>query len=126
MEEPILKIMDNRRKIGKIGEELAIEFLESHGCQLMEKNFRSGRGEIDIIAIKEGLLLFVEVKTRTSLRHGSPEDKVRWYQQQKIKDTAQRYMSNCYWEGQIRFDVIMVYLDGSRVIRHFPGYFGQL
>ncbi len=105
---------------------MAIEFLECHGYQLMEKNFRSGRGEIDIIAIKERLLLFVEVKTRTSLRHGSPEDKVRWYQQQKIKDTAQRYMSKCCWEGQIRFDVIMVYLDGSRVIRHFPGYFGQL
>jgi len=105
---------------------MAINFLECQGYQLLEKNFRSGRGEIDIIAIKNGLLLFVEVKTHTGLSHGTPEDKVRWYQQRKIVDTAQRYLSNCYWEGQIRFDVIVVYINGSQGIRHFPGYFGQI
>jgi len=119
--------MRDNRKIGKIGEEMAINFLECLGFQLMEKNYRSGRGEIDIIAIRRRLLLFVEVKTHSShCWYGAPEDKVRWYQQQKIKDTAERYLCNCSWEGQIRFDVIVVYLDGSQEIKHFPGYFGQL
>ncbi len=116
--------MTNRIKIGKTGEAIAIDFLEKSGFQLVEKNYRSGRGEIDIIAIKEGLLLFVEVKTNSSSWHGSSENKVRWYQQQKIMHTAQRYLSSCYWEGQIRFDVVIVYLNGRQRIRYLPGYFG--
>lgn len=118
--------MKDRRAIGKLGEGKAIDFLECQGYQLLERNYRSGRGEIDIIVIRPRLLLFVEVKTHTNLWHGAPEDKVRWCQQQKIMETAQRYLSNCFWEGQIRFDVIVVYMDGSNEIRHFPSYFGQI
>ena len=116
--------MADTRKIGKIGEEKAGFYLESDGYQLLEANYRNGRGEIDLIAIKDGLLVFVEVKTRAGLRSYLPA--VHWYQRKKIVETAHRYLSNYYWEGQIRYDVIEVFLNGTGEIRHHQGEFGQL
>lgn len=106
-----------------MGECLAEGFLEHHGYQILERNYRSGRGEIDIIALRERLLVFAEVKTRSNIRGRLAQKKVRWYQQQKIKKTAFRYLSRYYWEGRIRFDLIVVSLDQSEYIQHFPGYF---
>ena len=117
--------MRNRKLIGKKGEDLALKYLETCGYQLIEKNYRNGRGEIDIIAIREGMLVFAEVKTCSEyLRKSMVEDKVSWYQRQKIKHTAYRYLSENRWDGAIRFDVLMVYLGGPTEVQHFMGYFG--
>ena len=124
MKGPILKIMDNKKEIGRFGEKKALCYLESLGFQQLEQNFRIGRGEIDIIVIREELLVFVEVKTHSNKWSQGP--KVSWYQQNKILETAQRYLDHCYWEGQIRFDVIEVYLDDLEEIKHHPAEFGQL
>ncbi|GJM28736.1 MAG: hypothetical protein DHS20C17_13710 [Cyclobacteriaceae bacterium] len=116
--------MDNRRTIGARGEWLALDYLERFGYQLEAKNCRVGRGEIDLVVIKERLLAFIEVKTCShAADYRRVEDKVSWYQQQKIKETAYRYLDNTSWEGSIRFDVILVNLAIPEEILHFPGYF---
>ena len=116
--------MKSRKTVGKIGEALALKYLEQCGYQLIEKNYRKGRGEIDIIAARQGLLVFAEVKTCSySHRKSIVEDKVSWYQQQKIKQTAHRYLSENYWQGGIRFDVLIVYLNEPESVQHLQGYF---
>ncbi|MGI9551015.1 MAG: YraN family protein [Aurantibacter sp.] len=114
--------MKSRRNIGSIGEGLAVNYLEQQGYQVLEKNYRRGRGEIDVIVIKEDLLVFVEVKTKSRSTALRSEQKVRWHQKQKIRTTATRYLSGCNWYGRVRFDVILVYLDPIGSIRHLPGY----
>ncbi len=64
-------IIDNKEK-GRIGEELATKYLKSNGYNVLERNYRTNMGEIDIIAIKSNLLIFIEVKTRTSTYFGYP------------------------------------------------------
>lgn len=118
-----ITLMKSRKRIGKLGEDLALQYLERSGFQLVERNCRIGRGEIDIIAIREGLLVFAEVKTRSSPRNMMVEDMVGWYQQQKIKQTAYRYLNNKRWEGRIRFDLLMVCLSNFGRIQHYQGYF---
>ena len=122
MKGPILKIMDNKNEIGRLGEKKALDYLETLGFQQLEQNFRIGRGEIDIIVIKEEMLVFVEVKTHSNQWSQGP--KVSWYQQNKIQETAQRYLDQYYWEGQIRYDVIEVYLDDLEEIKHYLAEFG--
>jgi putative endonuclease len=118
--------MGNRKKLGNQGELLAITYLEQEGYQLIERNYRIGRGEIDIIAIRKDLLVFAEVKTSShQFRRFMVEDRVSWYQRQKIKETAYRYLDKRAWTGTVRFDVLMVY-PGIGVVQHFKAYFGQL
>ena len=102
-----------------------MSFLEQRGFQVLERNYRHGRGEIDIIALKEHLLIFVEVKTRSRTPVGAISQKVRWKQQHKIRMTAGRYMKNYWWYGQVRYDLIVVLLDEGGLINHYQGYFGQ-
>ena len=118
--------MRNRKELGNQGEMLAITYLEQEGYQLVEKNYRIGRGEIDIIATRNDLLVFAEVKTSShQFRRFMVEDRVSWYQRQKIKETAYRYLNQRGWIGKVRFDVLMVY-PGRGVVQHFKAYFGQL
>jgi putative endonuclease len=115
--------MRSRQEIGSIGEKKARTYLEQQGYQIIEINYRNGRGEIDIIGVREHMLVFVEVKTKSSCFGKKSLQKVRWQQQQKIKNTAFRYLENYYWCGSVRFDVILVYLDNYEAINHYPGYF---
>lgn len=118
-----LKYMNDRRNIGTKGEVLALSHLEQQGYQLVERNYRIGRGEIDLLVVRDGMLVFVEVKTSTRSRYTLVEEKVSWYQLKKIKETAYRYLSNCQWNGNIRFDVVVVDLELPVAIQHYPGYF---
>ena len=81
-----------QKNLGKIGENLAIDFLKSHNFSVLEKNFRSRLGEIDIIAKKDHCLYFIEVKTRSNLNHGAPYEAVNKRKIYHIKKTAQFYL----------------------------------
>lgn len=111
--------MDERKRIGCLGEILAMEYLENRGFQLLERNYRYGRGEIDLIMIREGLLVFVEVKARHSIRYGLPEEQMSRRQQQKVMQTAEYYLETHGWAGHIRFDIVAVVLSGIPRIDHF-------
>ena len=101
---------------GKIGENLACQYLEKNNYKIIERNFRCRQGEIDIIACYKikNELVFVEVKTRSSLKYGRPSDAVEKVKQRHIKNVAQYY----YYKKRIndtaiRCDVIEVFLNNS-------------
>lgn len=75
----------------KKGEGLAAAYLAKHGYKIIERNFRKGYGEIDIIAIKDNTLIFVEVKTRTSFEFGEPLESITYSKLKTLVNTARFY-----------------------------------
>ncbi len=100
----------NRQKIGQIGEQKAQNFLKRRGYQILECNFRTKGGELDIIAKEGDCLVFVEVKTRTNNEYGAPAEAVSFYKQQHMLSAAKYYLSRYGFETECRFDVIEVML----------------
>ncbi|MDQ7055766.1 MAG: YraN family protein [Persephonella sp.] len=80
-------------QIGKLAEEKAAEFLKNRGYQIVERNFRTKSGEIDIVACKDKTLVFVEVRFRSSKDFGLPEETLNRKKIQKIVNTAYRFIS---------------------------------
>lgn len=104
------------QELGQLGEKLAKRFLEEREYEIICQNFKSKRGEIDIIAKdKEETIVFVEVKTRTSLEFGSPAEAVDENKIEHIVKTAKYYLySNRIQNKNIRFDVIEVFIYKGR------------
>ena len=82
----------NKNGLGNLGEDYACEVLEGLGYEVLDRNFRSRFGEIDIIARKDGFLCFVEVKTRSEGSMGRPVESVTRSKQQKIIKTTEYYI----------------------------------
>ena len=99
---------------GDWGEALAAEYLEARGCRIVEKEWRCRLGEIDLIAEKDGMILFVEVKLRTNLRYGMPREYVTAKKQEKLRAAALLYLSMHGLDAPARFDVAEVYTDVHR------------
>ncbi len=114
-----------RLSLGARGEEMAVAFLKKHRYRILERNFTTPLGEIDIIARKGRTLAFVEVKTRSSLAFGSPAEAVGLRKQQQIIKAAKWYLAERRGrELQPRFDVIAVLLQGECAdIEHVPAAF---
>lgn len=117
----------NNKVLGCQGEQAAADYLSQHGYRICARNFRVPVGEIDIIASCGELLAFVEVKTRSGLRFGTPAQAVTYYKQKKIIQTARWFLRQRHLEDRClcRFDVIEVYVqpDGTYEVRHIPGAF---
>ena len=97
----------------------------SHGCRILERNYRMKYGEIDIIAEDYGTIVFVEVKTRRSISYGTPAQAVNYRKQNKIIQMAQIYLRQRRIENRpCRFDVIEVYaVRGDWQVHHIKGAF---
>ena len=103
-----------RISLGKHGEELASEFLESAGLRIIVRNYRNKTGEIDIIARDQETLVFVEVKTRKSLTYGQPYEAVSRKKQKQICRLALYYMTrNKLHDQAVRFDVISIVMTSN-------------
>lgn len=101
----------NRRKIGALGERIALDYLKKQGYSIRERNFRCREGEIDIIAEKDDFLVFIEVRTRRSSSFGTPEESVTPSKVEKLIALAQTYVESHedlppFW----RIDVVAVEL----------------
>ncbi|BCJ85236.1 YraN family protein [Effusibacillus dendaii] len=100
---------DQRLQTGRQGEQLAKRYLESQGWHIVATNWRCRAGEIDIVAQDGNCLVFVEVRTRTSNRFGSPSESVDWRKQKKIRQVASIFLSmNTVCVSRIRFDMISI------------------
>lgn len=100
------------KKVWHSGEAGAKKFLKENGYKILETNFKNKIGEIDIIAYKDDVYVFVEVKARTSLKFGRPSEAVGPFKQNKIRQVAQSYLiSKNNYPTQMRFDVIEVLND---------------
>ena len=116
--------MINRKSIGNKGEDYAVNFLFANGYEVLKKSFRFGRGEIDIIARKDDVLVFIEVKTRKNADFGYPETFVSESQQDRIHMAAEEYIFQNKWQGEIRFDIIAILWDGNEpVLDYFEDAF---
>ena len=116
--------MTKKSEIGARGENEAVNFLLVNGYKVLQRNFRFARGEIDIIAQINKVLVFIEVKTRNQSNFGYPEDFVTELQQERIHLVAEEYIRISDWEDDIRFDVIAILInEGDRQLEHFEDAF---
>ena len=100
---------DTRQQFGRQGEELAMAHLRKKGYKVIECNYRTRAGEIDIIARHKGCIVFVEVKTRRSGRYGHPKSAVTARKQRKISMVALEYLKkHRLMQASARFDVVTV------------------
>ncbi|MFH1994234.1 MAG: YraN family protein [Nitrospinota bacterium] len=99
--------LGGRDSLGKEGEELACRYLEKQGYKIKERNYRCRSGEIDIIAYHKKTLVFVEVRTKTNMLHGTPAESVNHVKRRKIVKAASYYLLNKGISGvECRFDVV--------------------
>ena len=110
----------NKRSLGKAWEEQAAEFLKREGCEILERNFRGRRGEIDLIVRDGRYLVFVEVKYRKNADSGFPEEAVDYRKQRIISRVAQEYLlkRRLYESTPCRFDVVAICGDRVRHIKN--------
>jgi putative endonuclease len=112
----------SNQRLGKWGENLAAEYLEQKGFQILARNYRTSYGEIDLIASKQGVTVFVEVKTRSGRGFGLPEEAVTPSKQQHLMEAIQAYWQVIGEEGSWQVDVIAVMrMQGGKdvEIEHF-------
>ena len=109
---------------GKQGELEAAQFLVSKGYEIIAKNYRQSHAEIDLIVKKGIFLVFVEVKTRTNLQYGMPEQAVSSHKVNLITRAANHYIFDTDWQGQIRFDIVsVIFGKNGTEIAHFEDAF---
>lgn len=98
----------DRKEFGKFGEDIATKFLEHNGYRIIERNYHSIYGEIDIICKKNNQLIFIEVKARKSLKFGEPLEAVTEKKREKIIKTAYHFITKHQLDLSIRFDIITI------------------
>lgn len=111
--------MSDKINTGAKGENLAAEFLKQKGFEIVARNYRFKRSEIDLIAKRENWLIFVEVKTRSSREFGHPEEFVTNLKVFQIYQAAEEYIFSTDWHGHVRFDVVSVMMGETTEIEHF-------
>lgn len=113
-------------ELGRRGEDAAAAYLERQGMIIVDRNWRSGRGEIDIVAIDGGELVICEVKTRASTSAGQPEEAVSPAKQRRLVRLAEAYVAATGTPGMsVRFDVlsIVVLQEDRALLRHHRAAF---
>lgn len=110
--------MINNKELGNLGEDIAYKHLKGNGYTILQRNFRSKLGEIDIVAKDGRYVAFVEVKTRKVIHFGYPREAVDYNKQNRIKNIAMLFLSkNKIRDTSIRFDVVEIILDSKNNIK---------
>ncbi len=117
----------NTKTIGNEGEYRAAAFLEAKGFEIIERNWRTNRGEIDIIAVKNDTLVFVEVKTLPNGTLDMIQRELNNQKRQRILKTSKRFLLNHrqYSNSYIRFDVIVIDMPGLEPVYHIENAFSE-
>jgi putative endonuclease len=119
---------DQRRALGAAGERTAADYLARRGFRILESNVRCRFGEIDIVAVKDGMIVFVEVKSNRGGAYGLPEEMVTPAKRRRLSLLATWYLQRRGWLGRpARFDVVAVDWEGGSGAaappRHYPDAF---
>ena len=108
--------MAEHNYVGKIGEDLARKYLEKEGWKIIEQNYKTKYAEIDLVAekpsgfLKQGTLVFVEVRTKVGEQWGSPEDTINKAKLWKVLQNAKSYTAFSKWDGPCRIDAVCIVL----------------
>ncbi len=100
--------MAEHNELGKIGEELAVDFLIEKGYDILETNWTFQKAEVDVIALKDNILAVVEVKTRSSVDYGSPQDFVKPKKIKLLVKAVNEYVITNNLDVEVRFDIIAI------------------
>ena len=116
--------MAKHNKLGKDGELIAFMILQRDGYNILQTNWKYQKAEVDIIAKKDGFLIFIEVKTRSSKKFGRPTDAIDKKKIALYKDAVEGYLEQYPSEDEIRFDVISIIIGKDETqIEHIPNAF---
>ena len=114
-----------RQAFGELGERIAERWLRRTGWRVLQRRFRSGHRDIDLVVEREGTIVFVEVKSRKGDRFGHPVEAVNWRKQKELTKSAQVWIDrHGRAHESYRFDVVGVLMTGDRVrVRHVEDAF---
>jgi putative endonuclease len=117
--------MATHNDLGQKGEAMAKAHLEATGYEIMDENWVFGKAEIDLIAYKNKIIIFTEVKTRTGNGFGEPEDFVDARKQRLLVEAADEYIYLMNHEGEVRFDIISILFDrnNNHILKHIEDAF---
>lgn len=116
--------MARHNDLGKEGERRAADFLRRENYEILETNWTFGKAEVDIIARGDNILIAVEVKTRSGIRFGLPQDFVNAKKIRLMVDAVNYYAEQIGFEGDVRFDIIAAVVFGDNwQIEHIPDAF---
>ena len=117
----------NTKLTGNQGEIRASEYLKSKGFEIIERNWRTNRGELDIIAVKNDILVFVEVKTLPNGTLDMIQRELNYQKRQRIIKTSKRFLLNHreYNNSYVRFDVIVIDMPGFDPVYHIENAFTE-
>lgn len=105
--------MAEHNELGKLGEELAVDYLQKEGYEILETNWVFQKAEIDIIASKGEIIAVIEVKTRSSIEFGLPQDFVKPKKIQLLVKAINEYIISNNLDSEVRFDIISIYKEGK-------------
>jgi len=116
--------MAQHNELGKKGEELAVDFLLQKEYEILERNYRFDKAEVDIIAKLKDTLAIVEVKTRSTIDFGNPQDFVKPKQIQRLVKAVDQYVTVNKLNVEVRFDIIAIVKAGKNYeIEHLENAF---
>ena len=120
-------MIGNRKKRinarGSSGEDIAVKYLQTHGYRVLDRNFTTSVGEVDIFVTDESTLMAVEVKSRLSLEYGTPAEAVNHEKIKKISQVTSQYIKKFRLFGTpVRFDVVEVYI-ADKTVNHIKNAF---
>jgi putative endonuclease len=116
----------DRKRLGERGEDAAVAFLDRVGMTVVERNWRCSAGEVDIVALDDGAIVLVEVKTRRTVRKGTPEEAVTPAKRRRYAKLAAAYLQAAGVSAvELRFDVItlLVVAEDRALLRHHRAAF---
>ena len=117
--------MNYNQKVGQFGEDIAKEYLIKHGYKIIASNVQASHKEIDIIAKSKDILIFVEVKTRTSNKYGEADESMNSRKTKNLRYAIKKYLHNCGDEisyRDARADLIAVDIDKNKKIAKIKHY----
>ncbi|MDO1502322.1 YraN family protein [Winogradskyella maritima] len=116
--------MAQHNELGKKGEKMAVDFLLSHGYTIVAQNYRFDKAEVDIIARLEDTLAIIEVKTRSTIDFGNPQDFVKPKQIKNLVKAVDEYVTIHDLDVEVRFDIIAIVKNGKTYdIEHLENAF---
>ncbi|WP_248724710.1 YraN family protein [Seonamhaeicola sp. ML3] len=116
--------MAKHNELGKKGEQLAVDFLVQNNYEIVERNYRFDKAEVDVIAQKDDILAIIEVKTRSTTDFGNPQDFVKPKQIKNLVKAVDEYVTVNGLDVEVRFDIIAIVKEGKQFkIEHLEDAF---
>ncbi|MEK7542610.1 MAG: YraN family protein [Patescibacteria group bacterium] len=108
--------------VGRLGEKLAREYLQKKGYKILEQNYRTRYAEIDLVAKRKDVLVFVEVRTKVGEQFGTPEETLNFYKLKKVRQNAAAYAAHVRWDKLYRIDAVCIVLGENHALQRIAHY----